>query len=148
LLAGAGMKFFLFLGLLLGGVLISNVSRAETELKPVVLEVCPNSPNCVSSDALEKDTEHYIKPLAFAGDPQAAWQAVKAAVLALPRCEIVVEREDYLHAECRSFLFRFVDDLELQLRVEDGLIAVRSASRVGRSDFGVNRKRVEGLRDF
>jgi len=147
LLAGAGMKFFLLLGLLLG-VVMASVSRAEVERKPQTLQVCPDSPNCVSSDALEKDTEHYIKPLVFAGDPQAAWQAVKEALLALPRCEIVVEREDYLRVECRSFLFRFVDDLELQLRVEAGLIAVRSASRVGRSDFGVNRKRVEGLRDF
>jgi len=147
LIAGAGMRFFLGFVLLMG-VVMASVSRAEVERKPQALKVCPDSPNCVSSDAPEKDTEHYIKPLVFAGDPQAAWQAVKEALLALPRCEIVVEREGYLHAECRSFLFRFVDDLELQLRVEDGLIAVRSASRVGRSDFGVNRKRVEGLRDL
>jgi uncharacterized protein (DUF1499 family) len=55
-------------------------------------------------------------------------------------------KDDYLHAECRSALFRFVDDLEIQLRPGEGIAAVRSASRVGYSDLGVNRKRVESLR--
>jgi uncharacterized protein (DUF1499 family) len=53
---------------------------------------------------------------------------------------------DYLHAECASAVFGFVDDLELQLRASEGRIAVRSASRLGRSDLGVNRRRVEALR--
>jgi uncharacterized protein (DUF1499 family) len=65
----------------------------------------------------------------------------------LPRTRIVKETEDYLHAECRSALFRFVDDLELQLRPSESIIAVRSASRLGYSDLGVNRRRVEGLRE-
>jgi len=132
--------------LLLAGLLLAPLSHAEVELNSVVLKNCPDSPNCVSSDAAENDAEHYIKPLRFEGDSNAAWQKVKQALLALPRCEIVAEREDYLRVECRSFLFRFVDDLELQLRVDEGRIAVRSASRVGSSDWGVNRKRVEALR--
>ncbi len=65
----------------------------------------------------------------------------------LPRARIVEETEDYLHAECRSALFGFVDDLELQLRPSESIIAVRSASRLGYSDFGVNRRRVEALRE-
>ncbi len=56
--------------------------------------------------------------------------------------------DDYLHAECSSAVFGFVDDLELHLRPAEKLIAVRSASRVGHSDFGVNRKRVEQLRSL
>jgi uncharacterized protein (DUF1499 family) len=58
----------------------------------------------------------------------------------------VNETPGYLHAECRSALFGFVDDLELHLRVSEGVIAVRSASRLGYSDLGVNRRRVEILR--
>jgi uncharacterized protein (DUF1499 family) len=58
----------------------------------------------------------------------------------------VFESDDYLHAECRSAVFGFVDDLELHLRRQSNSIAVRSASRLGYRDFGVNRKRVERLR--
>lgn len=75
-----------------------------------------------------------------------AWEAARQAVMQLPRTRIVAEGPGYLHAECRSALFRFVDDLQLQLREQEGIIAVRSASRLGRSDFGVNRRRVETLR--
>jgi uncharacterized protein (DUF1499 family) len=64
----------------------------------------------------------------------------------LSRTRIVTETADYLHAECRSALLGFVDDLELHLRPDEGIIAVRSASRLGYSDLGVNRRRVEGLR--
>jgi uncharacterized protein (DUF1499 family) len=64
----------------------------------------------------------------------------------MPRTAIVTETGDYLHAECRSAMLGFVDDLELHLRPGAGIIAVRSASRTGRSDFGVNRSRVEDLR--
>jgi uncharacterized protein (DUF1499 family) len=78
--------------------------------------------------------------------PEQAWQAARSAVLSLPRTEIVSESDDYLHAECRSAMFGFVDDLELHLRPQSGSIAVRSASRLGYRDFGVNRKRVESLR--
>jgi uncharacterized protein (DUF1499 family) len=64
----------------------------------------------------------------------------------LPRTRIVSRTDASLHAECRSRIFRFVDDLELCLRAAEGIIAVRSASRLGYSDLGVNRSRVEALR--
>jgi len=63
-----------------------------------------------------------------------------------PRVKLVIQRDDYLHAECRSRVFGFVDDLELHLRAAENIIAVRSAARLGHSDFGVNRRRVEALR--
>ena len=64
----------------------------------------------------------------------------------LPRTKIITSTDDYLHAECSSAVFGFVDDLELHLRRGENLIAVRSAARLGHGDFGVNRKRVEQLR--
>ncbi len=69
----------------------------------------------------------------------------KTLVAALPRTKIITSKNDYLHAECRSALFGFVDDLELHLRPGEKMMAVRSASRLGYADFGVNRKRVEQL---
>jgi uncharacterized protein (DUF1499 family) len=108
------------------------------------LAPCPASPNCVSSDA--GDERHAVADLELAAPAPEAWRAAREAVAALPRTRTVAESEGYLHAECRSALFRFVDDLELHLRADAGRIAVRSASRVGRSDLGVNRRRVEDLR--
>ncbi len=87
-----------------------------------------------------------IEPLRIVAQPQEAWAALRQAVLTLPRTRIVTERSDYLHAECTSAFFGFVDDLELHLRGQEGIIAVRSASRVGYSDFGVNTRRVEKIR--
>jgi uncharacterized protein (DUF1499 family) len=105
---------------------------------------CPGSPNCVSSDAT--DEAHAIEALSFEASPQVAWQALREAVEELPRAMIVQDTGDYMHIESTSLLFRYVDDLELDLRAESKRIAVRSASRLGHSDMGVNRKRVEELR--
>ncbi|HZP92153.1 MAG TPA: DUF1499 domain-containing protein [Burkholderiales bacterium] len=107
------------------------------------LEPCPDSPNCVCSDAPDK--AHAIAPFRLAVPAAQAWEAACAAVASMPRTRIVTESAEYLHAECTSAVFRFIDDLELQLRAGEGIIAVRSASRLGYSDFGVNRHRVKQL---
>jgi len=123
------------------GPLPDGLGVSDSRLAP-----CPASPNCVASDA--DDSDHAIAPLVFDGDADNAWSAARTAAAALPRTRIVEEAPGYLRAESRSALFRFVDDLELQLHADDGTIAVRSASRVGYSDLGVNRSRVEALRSL
>lgn len=107
---------------------------------------CPTSPNCVSSDSTSE--QHQVA--AFTINPDAAdlWQSVKVVVATLPRTTLAVDQAQYLHAECRSALMGYVDDLQLQLRPDQGIIAVYSASRLGHSDFGVNRERVEHLRSL
>jgi len=120
---------------------------AETKLgvQDGKLTACPASPNCVSSDAPPGD--HWIAPLRLRIDPAAAWRQLEAALRATPRTTIVARGDGYLRAEARSRVFRFVDDVEFHLRPAAGEIAVRSASRVGYSDLGVNRRRVENLRE-
>lgn len=108
------------------------------------LSPCPASPNCVSSEAPDKP--HQVAPFFLAVPPEVAWRALRLAVSALPRTKIVTDTGQYLHAECRSAVVRFVDDLELHLHPGERRIAVRSASRLGYSDFAVNRNRVETLR--
>jgi uncharacterized protein (DUF1499 family) len=103
---------------------------------------CPASPNCVSSEAQDS---HRVPGFTLTKSSDPAWAAVAQTLAALPRTKIITQTADYLHAECTSAIFRFVDDLELQLR-SDGTIAVRSASRLGYGDMGVNRRRVERLR--
>ncbi|MGD2139047.1 MAG: DUF1499 domain-containing protein [Burkholderiales bacterium] len=108
------------------------------------LGICPSTPNCVCSDCA--NARHAVEPLCLAVPPANAWPAVTRSVRELPRTQIVNSSSDYLHVECMSRFFGFVDDLELHLRPDDGIIAIRSASRLGYSDFGVNRRRVERLR--
>lgn len=108
------------------------------------LKSCPKSPNCVSSQA--SDPEHSVAPLAYFGNRADAYARLKKVLTEMKRTAIVAEREDYLHVEARSLIFRFVDDVEFYFPVDANIIHVRSASRVGNSDMGVNRKRVEEIR--
>ena len=110
------------------------------------LTPCPSSPNCVSSQADASDARHSIAPIAFTGAAADAMQRAKQALLAMPRTKVVADRPDYLRVECRSHLWHFVDDLELVPDESRHVLDVRSAARVGHSDFSVNRERVEALR--
>ena len=105
---------------------------------------CPDSPNCVCSDNV--GTAHMIEPFLLNSVAADAWSRIERIVRELPRTRVVSCSADYLHAECSSAIFGFVDDLELHLRRDEGIIAARSASRMGYSDLGVNRRRVERLR--
>ncbi len=110
------------------------------------LSECPSSPNCVSSQADPADSEHYAAPLKFDGDALAAFERAKAAALSLPGAALFEARDNYAAFEFTTRVMRFVDDLELVLDAPAGAIHVRSASRLGHSDLGANRKRVEALR--
>lgn len=108
------------------------------------LAACPPSPNCVASQA--PDPGHQIPPIPYQGARVAALARLVQAIESQPRTRIVDQREDYLHAEARSFLFGFVDDLEFYLPAGEQQIEVRSAARSGYYDFGVNRRRIERIR--
>jgi uncharacterized protein (DUF1499 family) len=102
------------------------------------LAACKRSPNCVSSQANPVDAEHYIAPL------HASMGALREALHGMARVKVVAENENYVYAEFRTPLMRFVDDVEFYF---DGtLVHVRSCSRLGRRDFGTNRRRIERLR--
>jgi uncharacterized protein (DUF1499 family) len=108
------------------------------------LAPCPKSPNCVSTQSL--DPGHRVDPLAYTTSPGEARGKVVEILKAMPRTDIVTLEEDYLHAECRSKVFGFVDDVEFWFDDANSVIHFRSASRMGYSDLGVNRKRMERIR--
>ena len=108
------------------------------------LAQCPDTPNCVCSQA-ERDSQR-IPPIAYSGSAAQAIDVLKQIIGEMPRSKLVVEDAGYLHFEFRSFLFRFVDDVELLIDEENSIVHLRSASRVGYSDFGVNRRRMEEIR--
>jgi uncharacterized protein (DUF1499 family) len=103
---------------------------------------CPQTPNCVNSETAE--AQHTIAPFILVeNNAQLSWQKLISAVQ-LAGGEIIVQDDHYLHAVFTSTLFRFKDDLEAALK--DDRIAIRSASRAGKSDLGQNRKRIEKIR--
>jgi uncharacterized protein (DUF1499 family) len=108
---------------------------------------CPKSPNCVSSQA--HDEKHHIEPIKYSGSQQMAHDRLLQVIKKEKRTEILTDQEDYIHVEFTSALFRFVDDVEFYFPKEkagQAVIHVRSASRVGYSDLGANRKRIEHIR--
>lgn len=103
------------------------------------LGTCPDSPNCVSS--AETRDSHYIAPLA------ASLGVIRQVLQEMPEARIVSEEGNYLYAEFTSRLMGFVDDVEFFTDPATDITQVRSASRLGKSDLGVNRKRIEGIRE-
>ena len=103
------------------------------------LTACPNTPNCVNSQAPVTDKEHAIASLPLSGDLSSAMANLKQVVQAMPRTKIVKETNNYLYVEFASKLMGFVDDVEFYLDNDAQTIQVRSASRLGESDLGVNR---------
>jgi uncharacterized protein (DUF1499 family) len=138
------MRLFLLILCLMPIFSCAGRRPANLGVTPSGLAPCPSSPNCVSSEAT--DAAHHVAPFALAVSAPDGWQAARVAIAALPRTRIVTATSDYLHAECSSAVFGFVDDLEVHLRPAQGVIAVRSASRIGYGDLGVNRRRVERIR--
>ena len=139
--------FFTLLALpILGLALISMTGRHPTNLgvRDGKLAPCPTSPNCVSTQA--GDDQHRIAPIASSLPAEDSQRCLKQVLAEMPRVTIITERPDYLHAEFRSALFRFVDDVEFFIIHDEQLIHFRSASRVGHGDLGVNRSRMELIR--
>jgi uncharacterized protein (DUF1499 family) len=124
---------------------VSGMALAEPVSQAVQrMANCPSSPNCVSS--LATDEEHRIEPLRYTGSRDAAQLRMIKAIQNQPHARITANEPGYLHVEFTTAIMRFTDDVEMLLPEGAGLIQVRSASRVGYSDLGANRRRVETLR--
>lgn len=108
------------------------------------LSQCPRTPNCVCSQS--EDRRHAIDPIAFDDTPADAMRRLQDVVRALRGATIVTASRRYLYAEVRSRVLGFVDDLEFYCDRRAKVIHVRSAARLGYSDLGVNRRRVETVR--
>ena len=117
----------------------TNIGIQSGRLSP-----CPNTPNCVNSQSIE--ALHRIQPLTYHSTPTQAMADLKTVIQSLERMKIITETENYLYAEFTSTFWGFVDDVEFLLDERNNVIHVRSASRLGQSDLGVNRKRIESIR--
>ena len=117
------------------------MNKRET---PKSLAPCPNRPNCVSSEG--SGGRNFIEPFILLADSKRAWHELTTVIKEMPRTIIKNISNHYLRAETKSRLFGFVDDVEFLLLPGENRIAVRSASRTGYSDLGINRKRLEYIR--
>jgi len=104
---------------------------------------CPDKPNCVCSE-YKDDIKHYIEPIYISENIDSL--ALLNKILADMGGNIKSEQDNYIAVTFTSSVFNFIDDLEIRIDKENKMIHIRSAARVGYSDFGVNRKRVEQLR--
>lgn len=138
-IAGIGI-----LAVLAGLLLASMAPQPESSVVDGHLAPCPDSPNCVCSQ--DPRPQHQVDALPYLGESDAALARLTDIVRSEPRTRIVETGPQYLRAEFRTRVFRFVDDVEFLVDPARGVIEVRSASRVGYSDLGVNRRRVERLR--
>lgn len=145
------MKLFIYffatliiiVGLLLVGLSIASRKQPELGLVDGQLRPCPATPNCVCSEYPGKDT--YTEPLGFVGSTEAAWARLER-VIAETGGRVIAEEPGYLRAVYETQLLRFIDDVEFRQDKNNSMIHVRSASRMGHSDLGANRKRVEKIR--
>lgn len=134
------MRTLLSLLLLPGIFLLASAAGAgDADLPP-----CPSSPNCVSSR--DPDPSRRVDPIPFAGTAAEAREGIETVVRSFPRAVVVDSSPGGIRAEFRSRL-GFVDDVEFRIEEAAGVIHVRSASRSGYWDFGVNRRRVEAIRE-
>lgn len=117
---------------------------ANLGVREGVLALCPNTPNCVSSQS--QDTRHKVEPYVYNSTLTKALANLKTVIQNMPRTKVIEERSNYLYIEFTSAIMRFVDDVEFYFDDSAKLIHLRSASRLGQSDLGVNRKRVETIR--
>jgi len=142
----------LTLAFLLGGtIFFSGQTKLLAGNKPNNLGIasgqlvaCPSTLNCVSSKSL--DAEHSITPLTFNSAAEDAFKTLKTVVQSFRQSSIEQETDNYIYAEFTIPIVGFVDDVEFLLDKDAKVIHVRSASRLGESDLGVNRKRIETIR--
>ena len=113
-----------------------------------VLGDCPKTPNCVNSLAKPPDSVHAIAPLKYTGTKMETMAILMAVVDSLPRTMLVAQTDNYVYFEFTSLVWRFVDDVEFVFDEANKLIHFRSASRLGKGDLGVNRKRMENIREL
>ena len=146
LIGGAIAGIALHLATAKGDTMFAGTRPDYLGVKDGKLPRIKRTPNNVSSQADPSDAEHYIEPIRFKGTAVDAMAAVRKAVEGAERATVIRHEGNYLYAEFKSKLLGFVDDVEFTHDEKAAVIHVRSASRLGRKDFGVNRARVEALR--
>ncbi len=139
------MKRIIALALLIGSAIACQGTRPKNlGVTEGTFSSCPDKPNCVSSQA--SNDKQKVPPLPLKGNANESIDRLVQVIKAMGKAKVVEKRDNYLYVEFESSLLRYVDDVEFFASEKTGEIEVRSASRLGYSDLGVNRKRIESIR--
>lgn len=138
------IAFALLIFLTLTGSLMLPTAASAVGVSNGHLMDCPASQNCVVSQ--NADSKHSIDPIAYHVDRDKAREILLKVITVVPRTSIIEETDNYIYATSKSRIFKFVDDVEFYLPNDENVIHLRSASRIGESDLGVNRRRLEQIR--
>ncbi|UTV98618.1 DUF1499 domain-containing protein [Marinomonas rhizomae] len=133
--------FFVYVNI--SNKLPEGLGLTDGELMP-----CPSSPNCVSTQASPEDVEHYAETIVYTGDRMKTQLLIESFILNNGNAHLVSSTLGYVHFEVKSPLVGYIDDVEFYLPAADSVVHVRSASRVGYSDFGTNRERVRQIQSL
>jgi uncharacterized protein (DUF1499 family) len=136
--------FSVFLTLIISCIVPATASASNLGIESGSLSPCPASPNCVVSQ--NADAKHAIAPITYHITRDKARETLLKVLTVVPRTQIIKQTDNYVHAISKSRIFKFVDDVEFYFPSDKSVIHIRSASRVGDSDFGVNRTRLEQIR--
>ncbi|MFW9877420.1 MAG: DUF1499 domain-containing protein [Candidatus Thorarchaeota archaeon] len=120
-----------------------SVSKKPIGITDGKFHPCPKSPNCVSTQST--DAKHKMDPLSYTTSLEEVKAKILKIINSLKRSRIITETNNYIHVEFRTLVFRFVDDVEFYFDDSEKIIHFRSAARLGYSDLGVNRKRMENI---
>lgn len=138
-----GFAFFTLMGLLgCGASKPKDLGVDNGQLKP-----CPSSPNCVSTQADTSNDEHYMVPIDYEGPREEAKEKLMTVIDEMPRTKVITNQDNYMHVTFTTLIFRFVDDVEFYLPADQNAIHFRSASRLGYSDLGANRRRMNQVKE-
>jgi len=141
---------WMFLAIVVGfialRVIIAVVSPKVIKIRPPngQLAECPDSPNCVSSQAVRADQK--VDPLKYTGPMEEAKLRLRLVIDGMPGTKVLQDDRVYLQVECQTMVFGFIDDVEFLMDDARKIIHIRSASRLGYSDLGTNRRRAEKIR--
>lgn len=136
--------FSVFLTLTISCIVPATASASSVGIESGSLRPCPTSPNCVVSQ--NADAKHSIAPITYHVTRDKARETLLKVLTVVPRTTVIKQTDNYIHAISKSRIFKFVDDVEFYFPSDKSVIHIRSASRVGDSDFGVNRRRLEQIR--
>lgn len=118
-----------------------KVGLINQRLQPV-----PRTPNCVSSMADKNDAKHYIEPISYQGELETVKEHLLAAIQSQPNVKLIKQEPDYWYFTFQTPMLKFTDDVEFYFPADEKRVHMRSASRIGYSDWGTNRKRLESVR--
>ena len=136
--------FSVFLTLIISCIVPATASASDLGIESGSLRPCPTSPNCVVSQ--NADAKHAIAPITYHVTRDKARETLLKVLTVVPRTTVIEQTDNYIHAISKSRIFKFVDDVEFYFPSNDSVIHIRSSSRVGDSDFGVHRTRLEQIR--